>query len=245
MADRVAIQMFAYGEDRVIRPTMDGYARLDIPPGVDVDLQAWVTPTRSGRTVREVRQHHSFNLWEAPEGKLDARNAAHDKATRDGYDIIVTADADEPPMSADYLHRLVQPIRDGGAVATTGFPKDTSFVSPLVDAWRLADQLRGPIRGNTSAFTIDAWRLAGPLDTTNTKQSSIDSVRSEEEFQFRRRLSDAGRVEDVYEARTVANNRRNLCKIQDAMNPVGDAGEGYCGRRGTATFDSLDGRNDK
>lgn len=245
MTDRAVVQMFAYDEPDIIRPTMDAYAALDAPEGVSVDLQAWVTPTKSGRTVEEVRAHPDFDLRQAPEGKLNARNAAHDAATRAGYDTIVTADADEPPMTRDYLAELLAPIQSGDAVATTGFPKDTSIVSPFVDAWRLADQLRGPIRGNTSAFTTDAWRLAGPLDASNTKQTSVNSVRAEEEFDFRRRLNDLGGVEDVYEARTVANNRRNVCKVQDAMNPVGGPTEGYCGRRGATTFSPQRSRNNK
>lgn len=245
MNQTVALQLFAYDEAGVIRPTMDAYASVDTPEGVSVDYQGWVTPTRSRRTLREVEQHDTFVARQAPEGKLSARNLAHDRATRQGYDIIVTADADEPPATEDYLQNLLTPILDGRAAATSGLPKETGALGPAFALFRRLDQARGPIRANCSAFTTGAWRAAGPFDASTVSQTDIGSVRPEEEFDYRRRIESYGPVEDVYDARTIANNRRTFCRLQEATNPVGGAREGYCSRRGEATFSPLRGRNDK
>lgn len=233
---RAAVQLFAYDEPDTIRWSMDGHSSVDEPPGWDVDFEAWVTPTGTRYTISEAEAHRAFRAFEAPPGKLSSRNAAHDSATHRGYDVIVLADADEPPLRGDYLKRLLAPFDQPGVVGVSGFPKDTSWAAPVMDTIRRLDQATGPIRGNSSAFTTPAWEAAGPFRTDQVDEADLGGVRGEEEFAFRRRLANLGRVVDRYDATVRANNRRNVCMVMEAMNPVRGAQTGYCGRRGVATF---------
>lgn len=237
---RAVVQLFAYDEPRIIGPTMDAYAAAPVPDGWSVDYEAWVTPTPDKRTMRAAGAHDTFMAFHAPTGKLSTRNKAHDLAMRDEYDVIVTADADEPPADGSYLPNLLSPLEESGVVASTGFPEGEGVFGAVMNAVRRVDHLRQPIRGNTSAFETRAWATAGPFRVGAVPETSIRLVRAEEEFTFRRRLEGEGEVVDAWDANVRANDRRNVCSVQDALMPFGQSNAGYCGRRGVETFSPVD-----
>lgn len=239
MTRRAAVQLFAYREPD-LRPTLDAYAAAPTPDGWTFDYQGCVT-SADLVTKNEVRAHPTWELHEVPPGKLNARNHAHSLAVRRDADVIVTADADEPPLNDDYFVNLLAPFDQEDVVGTVAFPKDVSLAAPLMDSVRHFDQtVRRPIRGNGSAFRTSAWTRAGPFRTDGVDQTTVGSIRKEEEYAFRRRLEEIGRVVDVDDARLQANNRRNVSRVLRSLRPVGRPAESYLDSRGTVTFAPLD-----
>jgi hypothetical protein len=79
-------------------------------------------------------------------------------------------------------------------------------------------------------MTAEAWWAAGPFKT-DMDESDIGAVRREEEFAFRDRVSNVGRVVDVDAAEVFNDPRRNVCRLPNFAedNP-------FCQRRGGDTF---------
>lgn len=233
----VAIQVFSYKE-RELEDTLDEYEKLNIPGFVDnVAYHACVTPRDSymPRMAEHAESHSTFEMIQTPSGKLSSRNHAHDLAMEQGYDVIVSGDGDAPPTDRDYLHALLGPFREPGVVATTGLQYDENPVTfPITHTFYYADQMRKPIYGRSSAFTVEGWRHAGPF--ADVDQTDVYSTRGEEEFDFRRRLEEIGEFRMVSDARVHTDLRRVKCKYQKQWNKIGRPMSPYCERSGTETF---------
>lgn len=208
------------------------------PDGWDVAFEAWITPTGPSDPTFEIARRAGFETFEAPSGKLSTRNEAHSRAVDAGADAIVTWDADAPPLRDDALVGLLEPLEDADVVAVNSVPGATispegglSLVGMFVDAggW-LEDAVRPHMHGQCSAFSADAWKVAGPFDTS-IDETAGKVVRGEEEIGFYHRLNQLGDV--VREERAVIFNepRRHFCRLVPQMAP-----DGYCDRRGTTTF---------
>lgn len=224
------VQVFAYDEPD-ITDTLDAISDQQAPAW-DVTFEAWVTPA-DGRTLDAVAAHDTFELFESPTGKLSSRNAAHDAVADD---VIVVWDADAPPRQNDTLSRLLAPyvVRDG-VVATNGRPLApwTLVGVPVNIGATLEDTLRPHLHGQLSSFTTDAWRACGPFAAVS--ETDIDSVRPTEEFEFRRCLERRGEVVDT-DATVLNDTRRHECRIRSVPGAFGAPQSGYCGRRGSETF---------
>lgn len=217
-------------------PVLEAIREQDPHPDVTLAREVWVTLSPPDRELCDTWQtavsSRGFDVYEAPEGKLSARNAAHAHAVSEGHNVIVSWDADARPLSDTTLRELLSPVvREGYACSNSRPVSAPDGVSGMiVDAAAAIEDVAIPhVHGQLHAFTADAWTEAGPFDET-VSQTDIGEVRAEEEFAFRRRLSAVGGVKDVPGATVYNDPRRHYCRIPG----VGD--DAYCNRRGETTF---------
>lgn len=240
---RVTVQVPAYREGPAMAPVLEEIVAQD-DGGHDVTVEAWVTlsPPQKSRcsTWQTARSVDGVGVYEAPAGKLSARNEAHDHAVEQGADVIVSWDADAHPADPLVLDRLVGAI-DGPAepVVANSVPRatveDGSVLGRAVDFFgSIEDTLRPHVHGQCHAMSRTMWETAGPFDT-EIDQTEGRTVRSEEEFRFHQTAEQVGEVVEVEQAVVFNDPRRHHCKIRDATR-IGGAGEGFCGRRGVETF---------
>lgn len=229
----VVVQIPAFQEGPRLTDTAEMIVEQNTPGWIDVDVEAWVTlspPDRSLCTTWQAAMDaRDVDTFEAPIGKLSARNAAHDDAVDRGYDVIVSWDADAPPLHGEVLHALLSPFeQDDRVVATNSRPVSAirpSVIDRLIDVTgAIDDRLRPHIHGQCAAFTTSAWEDVGPFDES-VGQSNISSVRAVEEFDFYRKLSQLGRVEYRGSAVVYNDPRRHYCKMPFMGDPS------YCSRR--------------
>jgi hypothetical protein len=233
----VVVQIPAFEEGRQLTETAEQVVAQPTPEFATVDVEAWVTlspPDRSLCTTWQAAMDaKGVGTFEAPQGKLTARNAAHDSAVERGYDVIVTWDADAPPLRDDTLLQLLAPFEDQTVVATNSKPAAATTPNPvdrLIDVVGYTeDAVRPHLHGQCSAFRAAVWADYGGFDTT-TEQSEIDPVRKEEEFGLYDAFSKHGKI--VNTGALVYNDpRRHYCKWPLLGDPS------FCKRRsGEATF---------
>lgn len=234
---RVAVQVPAIDEPPgQFRETLERIAGATTEE-FDPVYEAWVTKVSEPDVTMNVAEESGYETYEAPEGKISARNVAHERAFSDGCDAVISIDADAPPIQDDALDNLVRPIRTGEAVATNSVPLssvgpdgDFSLFGALVDVGGYLEDLAAPhLHGQASAIGREAWEEAGPFDESVDQKDGID-IRSEEEFGFYHRVREVGEV--VYpEGATVYNDpRRHACKVPLL------ADQDYCQRIGEVTF---------
>lgn len=217
---RAVVQIPAYEEGRTVYETATEISDQPVPEGWDVDYEAWVTLSPPDRDLCDTWQNamaaESVSVYEAPQGKLSARNEAHDLAVARGYDAIVTWDADAPPLDSGALASLIQPLGEDGVVATDSRPMsrtERSLPDSAVDLFAgIEDRVFPHIHGQAHGMTAEAWRQAGPFDT-DLDQTSLPDVRAEEEFMFRQRLERVGDIVRPEPAIVYNDPRRAYCKM--------------------------------
>lgn len=241
----VQVPAFEEGDDMI--PTLRSIQDQQTPEWMNITPEVWVTLSPPDKelctTWQAALEAGGFDVYEAPSGKLSARNAAHDHAVADGADVIVTWDADAPALSDDTLFHLAKHFDDPGVSAVRGEP-----VSPLTPIGMLENvgrklrrSVTGHIHGQLSAFSADGWRHAGPFDTS-IDETNIDQVWAEEEVDFARRLREAGEM--VHESEAIVHNdsRRTQCRISRAFERTGREPMGeWCQNRGESSFAPRDG----
>jgi len=244
MTGSVVVQVPAFEEGGEMLPVLESIRDQAVPDGVSVDYEVWVTLSPPDRelctTWQAAVEAEGFDVYEAPTGKLSARNAAHDHADRSGYDVIVSWDADAPPLADDTFVELLGPILSGDASCVNSNPYSSSAgaFGVVVDVLASVEDVTVPhIHGQLHALTVDAWRRAGPFDDS-IDQTDVAAVRAEEEFAFRRRLQSQSPSGVVTAPGAVVYNdpRRAYCQVPGlGQNP-------YCGERGVRTFSPRFGR---
>lgn len=233
----VVVQIPAYEEGRQLTETAEQIVAQPTPDAYTVDVEAWVTLSPPDRSLCDTWQAgmaaRGVDTFEGPQGKLSARNAAHDSAVERAYDVIVTWDADAPPLRRDTLAQLLAPFGNDSVVAANSKPVAAIAPNPinrLVDVVGYAEDAFNPhLHGQCSAFRAAVWADYGGFDTS-IEQSEISSVRQKEEFSFYDAVSEYGEIVDT-NALVYNDPRRHYCK----WPLLGD--ESFCERRsGTATF---------
>lgn len=230
------VQVPAFEEGPSMLRTLREIGDQDVPDGWRVAFQVWVTLSPPDRELCDTWQAaveaEGFTPFEAPPGKLSARNEAHDAAVEDGFDVIVSWDADAKPLRDDALASLLETVSQDGVVCANSRPvsRGDGLFGAVVDvAAGAEDGLLPHVNGQAHAITAAAWEKAGPFDT-DLDQTVISDVRAEEEFSFYRRLSALGRVTTAPGAAVENDMRRNWCKV-----PIMGQ-SGYCETRGEKTF---------
>lgn len=241
----VVVQIPAYEEGRQLTTTAEQIVAQPEPGFASVDVEAWVTLSPPDKSLCDTWQAgmaaRGVDTFEAPAGKLTARNAAHDSALSRGYDVIVPWDADAPPIHDDTLTELLRPINNReDVVAVNSRPvaaTDPDVIARLTDITGYAlDRINPHIHGQCHALTAEAWQTVGPFDDS-IDQTTSTVVRREEEFDFYDRLAEIGTVVDQRSAEVFNDTRRTRCRVP----LLGDSE--FCSRRsGTTTFDSQDRR---
>lgn len=231
------IQVPAFEEAHKLPKTMRDIGAQQPPEDVSVTYQAWVTRSEDRRgmcpTWQAAQMVPGWEVREAPAGKLSARNAAHTHAAEAGADLICSWDADAPPLNEEVLYSLVQTARADGVVLANSNPVglDGSIIGTVsFISSRVEDRIIPHVHGQCHIMTTEAWQHAGPFDT-DLDQTHLGEVRSEEEFGFRKAVSEVGEVVDVPEAEVFNDPRRTVCRL-----PGYGEGDDFCTRRGDNTF---------
>ena len=233
----LAVQMPAFEEAHQLPKTARAIADQRVPDGVTATYEAWVTRSEDRRgtcsTMQAAKTVGGWDVYEAPAGKLSARNAAHNHALNHGADLICAWDADAPPLADGVLAALVETaMQDGVALANSNpVARDGSAIGLVSEvSSKVEDTIMPHVHGQCHVMTAEAWRVAGPFGT-ELDESDIGDVRGEEEFDFRRRVEEVGEVVDVPEAEVFNDPRRNICRL-----PNMEATSDFCKRRGDRTF---------
>jgi hypothetical protein len=234
----VVIQLPAYDEANIIADTMRAIREQPVPEGYTVTYEAWITRNEDKfglcDTMVAADRVEGWDTFEAPQGKLSARNAAHDDALARGADIIVTWDADAPPLTEGTLTALVAPFEDDAVVAVNSVPvaaPEPDLIGRLTDLTGFAlDRINPHIHGQCHAMTAAAWDRLGPFDDS-IDQTESTTVRQIEEFGFYDRLTEIGTVVTADDAVVFNDTRRTRCRVP----LLGDSE--FCDRRsGAVTF---------
>lgn len=222
------VQIPAYHEGPRLAETAEAVLSQQLPEGAAVDVEAWVTPDpdpSSCGTWATAERVDGMDVYEAPIGKLSARNAAHSHAVTDGYDAFVTWDADAPPLHEGVLAALLRPLMENRSVpAVNSRPvtdpnSDGGLAARLVDTFaRTEDTLSPHLNGQAHAIRTTAWEQAGPIDT-DRDETDLWEVRQEEEFGMWGRLRRLGPIPSPLDAQVFNDPRRHLCKIPGAGDP--------------------------
>lgn len=234
----VAVQIPAIDEPpdsfrRMIRETLAASTETFNPT-----YEAWVTPVEKRDRTARVAREEGLDVYEAPEGKISTRNAAHDHAFETGHDAVIEIDADAPPLNDDALDAMIEPLYDDSIAAVNSIPMamrdpdwEFSVVGAVVDIGGFLEDVFIPhFHGQCGAFREDAWRHAGPFDESVDQKNSV-KIRREEEYDFYWRLRECGDVVYPKRARFYNDPRRHVCHTKI----FGDAD--YCDRRGELTFE--------
>lgn len=236
----VQIPMYHEPEPEV---ALEAISSQQPPPGWDVEFEAWVTPRtahpRDDGTYLAAESVAGIETFEVPGGKLTARNRAHDHAVGNGADVVVTWDADAPPLHDDALANLLEPYSDPDVVATVGEPVPPPSVIGTALALKKAVQrpFTQQIHGQLSSFRSGAWEAAGPF-ATDLRENSLLAVWMEEEFKFGHRLRQQGRVEYVHAAEVRDDTRRWACRLSEPFAFSGREPPARCRSMGGAeTFE--------
>lgn len=219
------VQIPAYEEGRTVYETATEIANQTVPDGWDVDYEAWVTLSPPNRELCDTWQNamaaENVGVIEAPQGKLSARNEAHDSAVERGYDVFFSWDADAPPLRDGVLASMLRAFeQDPRPACVNSKPKSSpdGLVGQAIDAFAAAEDVATPhIHGQCHALTAEAWDIAGPFDES-LDQTSMQEVRSEEEFGFWRALRSVGPVVQPHDAVVYNDPRRTYCKLPFASS---------------------------
>lgn len=194
---------------------LDQITSQSAPAGWTAEFGAWVTPNAptldACGTYQNAKNHPDVTVHEAPTGKLSTRNRAHAHAVQErGADVVVTWDADAPPITEHALAAILMPFDDPEVVATNGNPVSPGpVIGKMVNALgAVEDRIRPQMHGQLSSFTADAWRHAGPFPAESVDETKMSEVRPAEEFGFRQRLEQYGKIVDVDEAKVLNDTRR-------------------------------------
>lgn len=236
----VRVQVPAYHEPDVDE-TLEAIVGQNVPADVDVGVEAWVTPalgTYDDPTFRAAESVDGVDVELAPAGKLSARNLAHDTAAEQRADVVVTWDADAPPTHENVLLALLIPFDDDDVVAVNSTPRSPPDIWGLAtNAGRpVARALFGHLHGQCSAFTSEAWIVAGPFADEKVDQTNLLDVWAEEEVRFANSLRALGRVERAPDAVVVNDTRRFRCRVANAFAWSGRPRSGRCAEVGATTF---------
>lgn len=199
--------------------------------------EAWITPSHPDDPSFRVVEQHGFPAFEAGQGKLTARNEAHNSAFDRGFDAVVTLDVDATLLSKYTLDNLLTPLETEGVGATNSMPisgrRPDGTISPgglLIDlGGRIEDVVYPHMHGQCSAFTERAWAYAGPF-STHLDQTDVDEVRLEEEVGFYNRINEKFEMEFCKDAPVYNDMRRHLTRLGVTHD------ESYQERIGTKTF---------
>lgn len=229
---RAVVQIPAYQEGRSVYKTSTEITQQYVPDGWEVDYEAWVTLSPPDRELCDTWQSamaaNNVDVFEAPQGKLSARNAAHNHAVDAGYDVFFSWDADAPPLHDDVLATMLQAFdSDPRPVCVNSRPRSAPRAGLLGYAIDFAAGIEGAttphINGQCHALTAGVWEAVGPFDESLDQTSAAD-VRAEEEFGFWRELRGVGPVVSPPKATVYNHPRRveaNLPFTKTTHNRVG------------------------
>lgn len=202
----------------------------------DVTLEAWVTRSEdeSGwcSTWASATSVDGVDTYEAPEGKLSARNAAHNHAADNGADAIASWDADAPPLTDTVLQSMIDAVGRSGVSLVNSTPRarDGTLLGVVIDAGsRAEDSIRPHAHGQLHAFPIETWEKVGPFDES-IDQTNVQVVRREEEFRFYNEAAQIGEVAEPRGAQVFNDPRRHYCYFP------GMDDKDFCTRIGGETF---------
>lgn len=219
------VQIPAYEEGRTVYETATEIAQQRVPDGWDVDYEAWVTLSPPDRDLCDTWQNamaaENVDVFEAPQGKLSARNAAHDSAVERGYDVFFSWDADAPPLREDTMAAMLRAFeKTPRPVCVNSRPKSSpdGLLGQVVDFAAAVEDIATPhIHGQAHALTTEAWEAIGPFDES-IDQTDLPAVRAEEEFGFWRKLRSMGKIFEPPGAVVYNNPRRIACKVPFATS---------------------------
>lgn len=232
------VQVPAFEEGEKLADTLRSITALETGDH-DVTVEAWVTPSINPScgfcdTMAYAERVDGVTVFEAPEGKLSARNEAHAHAVQQGADVIVSWDADAPPLDDRALTSLIDTAARPRVAAANSIPVSAGQYEPLGTAVEMLTSIEqataAHINGQAHALTAGAWESAGPFTTVD--ETDAHDVRAEEEFRFYHRLQRHGDILTAPHAHVRNDLRRTACLL-------GIGQESYCGRRGVETFQPL------
>lgn len=245
---RAALQVPSFREG-VLRPddyerTLEAIAEQKSPDGWRIEASVWVTPDVTPRvddpTWAIPRSMSAWDVREAPPGKLSTLNAAHDRALEDGVDAIVTWDADTVPAHPGVLETILEQFHEPDVAAVNSITRSEGTVLGVWwDVISHAVEVAVPyLHGQCHAMATDAWRQAGPFDTS-IDQTDISAVWFEEEYSMYRRLARAGRIAQPADAVVLCDTRRLECRIERAWAQLdGRPMTAWCSERGDKSFET-------
>lgn len=198
----VEVHVPTKNEENYIENTLRSIVRQDLINTGQVDL-ILVDSSSEDRT-QEIAAKYVDIIWNAPDGKLSARNFAMRKTDAD---IVVTADAGDI-YPEGWLSNLLAPFSDPDTVAVHGpnMSQDPIY-KPILGIYNLVRPV-GNFSASNSAVRTEVYRSLGGFDES-IDQTDRHEMFHEEEVFFLKRLKKAGNV--VYQsAAPMFTNMRHM-----------------------------------
>jgi len=206
---RVSIHLPVYNEEGWIEETLRSLVNQPLYKRYKFLYREEESPIRiivldscSTDNTVEIAKRYADAVLEVPRGKLNARHAGIEW---DDADIVVAVDAGDF-YPEGWLSTLLEPFSDPDVVATHGSVLSRDPLYRVPTAWFNLVRPRRELSGRNSAFRTWAYWEVGGFDLS-VNQLDRRELQIEEEFRFLDKLKKVGRVEFVWKAGMIKNER--------------------------------------
>ncbi len=204
---KVSIHVASYNEENTIRETLESLVNQEYYK-LNGDVKIVLLDSDSTDDTRDIARQYLRNehIWLVPKGKLSAR---HNGIVRDEEaDIILATDAD-CIYPKHWLSNMVKPFEDYSIVGVYGhrLSKEDPFWKPLRAYWTAVSHgVWKQFLGCNSGFRRWAYFEAGGFDLSVDEFDRME-IWQEEEWDFRKRLEEVGKVEHVTNSGILTSDR--------------------------------------
>lgn len=200
----IEVHTLTYNEEDYIRDSMESLVRQPLYQDSE-DVRLVLVDSNSDDNTVRLAESFVDEVWNAPDGKVPARDFAYRKSDAD---IVVHTDADV--IYPEYwLSNLIRPIIENDQVVATHGPSLTydPAIKPFLALYAPVDRARRKMMGHNVAVERSAYIREGGFDR-DLDHTDFSSVQEEEEFGLYQMMDRQGDIVWVWTAPVYRSERR-------------------------------------